>query len=48
MANDDFVLVTGLAELVPGGTLRIMREFTALSQDAAAERSGIPEASRHD
>ena len=43
MADNDFEPVTGLAELTPGDSLRIMREFADLSQNALAERSGIPQ-----
>ena len=43
MGNEDFETVTGLAELAPSDSLRIMREFADLSQNALAERSGIPQ-----
>ena len=41
MTTDDFEPVSGLVELAPGDSLRIMREFADLSQNALAERSGI-------
>ena len=43
MTSDDFEPVTGLVELTPADSLRIMREFADLSQNALAERSGIPQ-----
>lgn len=43
MAANEFEPVTGLAELTSGDSLRIMREFAELSQNALAERSGIPQ-----
>ena len=39
----DFEPVTGLAELTPGTSLRIVREFSDLSQNALAERCGVPQ-----
>jgi len=43
MTNQDFESIPKFANLSPGDSLRIMREFAELSQNELADRSGIPQ-----